>query len=186
MARTQNNTVDTSAADALAAKLKAARAEVKRVNKERDAATAAAHAALEELAALKAANPDPRQHAADQLSAAFNDFTGLFIQTSWKRRICGAIFAVAVAYGAGWLIGNVMGWLIAGALLLTGSMFLAWMILIIGAVCSAIAGYVLGGKAYAYIANEVIDKHVASVKNTVTGWFKRKDIVEFTGAHAVH
>lgn len=171
-----------STVDATAAKLKAARKEVNAMRAERDAEAQRAQAAIDKLEALKAAQPDPRQHARDNLAAAYDDFMGTIETPSWKRAICGALLGLALSCATGWIIGQVVGLIIAAVLTITASSFIAMMIFVIGIFISALVGMTVGSIGYAYVASAKIDEHASAVKNKVTGWFKRD---KFNGVFTV-
>ncbi len=173
------------AKDALSAKLAAARKEAKAFRAERDAEAARAQAALEELAALKAAEPNPEHAAAERLSSALDDMLSQFEAPSWKRVLCAATLAIVVSAGTGWCIGWLINMLVAGALMYTGSVFLGMCIMIVGLVLSMVTGMITGSKAFSYVASATIDKHASNAVSKVKGWFGRAEIVEFTGAHTV-
>lgn len=179
-------------ADQLAAETKAAQqAELKRMRAAKAAATRAKNKAtlaqLEEQAkpafdpVVEDAQREAKIHAAwDTLMGGF----GIEIP-SWKRTICALVIGAATAFGSGYLIGMVTSALMIGVFALTNMVWISYVIMALGMIIAALVGGKIGVIAANYIAEAKIDKHYESAKNTVTGWFKRKPVVQFSGAHAV-
>lgn len=87
---------------------------------------------------------------------------------SGKRLLAASIASVVVGAGVGWLIGWVINALTLGVLIVSSSLFLSWLVYILGLILAVIAGLVVGKAAAAYIVTGKIDEHA----RTVRGWFK--------------
>lgn len=90
------------------------------------------------------------------------------------RYIVGGILALAAACGLGWIIGNVLSWLMIAVALATGSMFLVYAVFIVGLIASLYAGYKLSGFVFDYVVTKKVDAHYDKCKSIVTGFFGRK------------
>ncbi len=177
MARTQTNTntsSNTNTMEAFKAKLAKARAE----NRELRAENSVLGTRIDEVAALLADREQADAHyqteAQRRLSSALDEVIGEFTAPSWYRRLSGAVLALALSYGAGWLIGAVLNYVIVGAAVATGSLALVLFIYVIGMICSALAGLVIGLEGYSFVVSGRIDQTYDTVKNKVTGWFSSK------------
>ena len=174
--------------DAIKAKLATARKEVKAAREERDAQAARAaeaQAKLDELAALKAAQPNHRDAVQDRLTSAIDEFMAEFEAPSWKRVIAGAVFGIMMSACSGWIIGMAVGYVISAVMLLTSSAFLGWAIYVLGLIASMVTGMAVGSKAFSFVTSGAIDTHVSAARSKVSGWFKSKPVELFSGAHAV-
>lgn len=89
-------------------------------------------------------------------------------EISWKRQVAGLIVGIAMSMGAGYAIGYAAVALAVGAALLTGSMFVFYMIWILGIL---LAMYV-GAKVSVFGYTKVVDKSIDRAWAKVTGWFK--------------
>lgn len=98
----------------------------------------------------------------------------------WKRAIVAFVASCVGALAAGYLIGMFLNALMVGAYIFTGSMFLVYMIYIMGLL---IAMYV-GSKVGKFISDAVMDDALgkkmeaiaSSTKNKVTGWFSKSKV----------
>lgn len=107
---------------------------------------------------------------------AFDDMMASFNVSMTRRSIAGFIVGLVVACGAGYMLGSIVSSLTLAVLLVSGSLFLAALIGIIGFVLSALAGGFLGNTVGAYIANGAAERHVSAAKSWVTGLFGRKPV----------
>lgn len=97
-----------------------------------------------------------------------------------KRRILVATVASIIVGGCiGYFGGQLLGMLVAGALVLTGSAFLSMLVYILGLCLLAYAAFVAGRKVAQYILTSNVDSDLSAVRNTlgsakdrVFGWFK--------------
>ncbi len=168
-----------TASDVLGAKLKAARAEARKLRAERDAFAAKLEEAESKAAHDEMADDHYQTEAQRRLYSALDEVLGECEAPSWKRHVAALVTACAVALGCGWLIGYVVGMCMVGAAALTGSLVVVGMIWVIGMIVSMIAGTIAAGKTYSLIASGRIDQVASNAKNKVTGWFKAKP--SFTG-----
>lgn len=63
---------------------------------------------------------------------------------SWKRILCTGVASLLVGYGIGMLAAEVLAYVTLGALLLTGSMFLASVIYVLGILLTLMASFYVG------------------------------------------
>ncbi len=98
----------------------------------------------------------------------------------WKR----VLFSFVAALASGYLIGSVAAVLIdilfTGAIAVTGSMFVAWLMYSVGIIVTIYLGFKAGAAVSRYILGGKIDAHAGQVKDTVGGWFSfggKKEIV---------
>lgn len=97
-----------------------------------------------------------------------------------KRRILVASVASIIVGGCiGYFGGQLLGMLVAGALVLTGSAFLSMLVYILGLCLIAYGAFVAGRKVAQYILTSNVDSDLSAVRNTlgsakdrVFGWFK--------------
>lgn len=87
---------------------------------------------------------------------------------SWKRSALGFVVGVVMVMGTGYATGYICTALAVGAVLLTGSMFVFYLIWILGIL---LAMY-LGGKVSMFGYTKIVDKSVDRAWAKVTGWFK--------------
>lgn len=137
--------------------------------------------------AILSAEDSTAEHAADHasmfsgLNFDMRSFCGaLGIELPSKRRVIVSLIAsFIVGAGIGYFGGHLLGMLVAGALVLTGSAFLSMLVYILGLCLLAYAGFVAGRKVAQYILTSNVDSDLAAVRNTlggakdrVFGWFK--------------
>lgn len=111
-----------------------------------------------------------------RFTRAFDDYMASLGVSPTRRAIVGFIVGMLVAFGAGYLIGQVVSHLTLAVLLVSGSMFLATLVFVIGIIIAALAGGFLGNTVGAYIANGTAERHVSVAKSWVTGLFGRKPV----------
>lgn len=137
--------------------------------------------------AILNAETDAEQASGDHASMFSNlnfDFRSfcesLGIAIPSKRRVIVATVASIIVGGCiGYFGGQLLGMLVAGALVLTGSAFLSMLVYILGLCLLAYAAFVAGRKVAQYILTSNVDTDLAAVRNTlgsakdrVFGWFK--------------
>lgn len=137
--------------------------------------------------AILSAEDSTTEHAADHASMfsslnfdfrSFCESLGIAIPS--KRRILVATVASIIVGGCiGYFGGQLLGMLVAGALVLTGSAFLSMLVYILGLCLLAYAAFVAGRKVAQYILTSNVDTDLSAVRNTlgsakdrVFGWFK--------------
>lgn len=173
-------------ADAAEAQIKAdQQAELKRLRVAKAAATRAKNklkGMITPAPAFDAQAEDAKRD--ERMAAAFEVLMDQFEVPSWKRWLTAFTVGLLAACGTGYLVGTLVGMLCVAVVGATG---MAWLGLVI-AILGIIAGGMLGGRAgsamYSYIADGKIDAVYHSAKSTVTGWFKKPAIVQFSGVHA--
>lgn len=137
--------------------------------------------------AIPSAEDSTAEHAADHASMFGNlnfDFRSfcesLGIAIPSKRRILVATVASIIVGGCiGYFGGQLLGMLVAGALVLTGSAFLSMLVYILGLCVLAYGAFVAGRKVAQYILTSNVDTDLSAVRNMlgsakdrVFGWFK--------------
>lgn len=137
--------------------------------------------------AILSAEDSTAEHAADHASMFSNlnfDFRSfcesLGVAIPSKRRILVATVASIIVGGCiAYFGGQLLGMLVAGALVLTGSAFLSMLVYILGLCLIAYAAFVAGRKVAQYILTSNVDTDLSAVRNTlgsakdrVFGWFK--------------
>lgn len=191
---TKQQIADNEAAEQQAAQ----QAELKRLRAAKAAATRAANkATLEKLKASAehavagvAATFDPVDEDAARrakISAAWDtlmDNVGGIDLPSWKRSTCAFILALAAAAGVGYVAGQIASVLMIASIAVTGTIWAAYIIMALGMLLAAWAGGKAAQVVFGYIAEARIDDHYAAAKRRVSGWFKRDEVAQFTGAYA--
>ncbi len=93
---------------------------------------------------------------------------------SWKRILCAAITSIAVGTAAGYVGITIAGYLTVGAALMTGSMFLAWAIYILGYIVSMYMSYRFSSWSYNNVVDKTVDAKFFAARDWVTGLFSAK------------
>ena len=116
--------------------------------------------------------------AQDDLAAAFKVPSG----TRFLLAACSGILAYASTL---WFGMPLLEWAIVGAVSLTGSAFLGWLVYVFGLVILVVSSVVAGVKAYSFITNFDVQRAAdvgrgvreaaKSRVSQVRGWFKRSD-----------
>lgn len=113
---------------------------------------------------------------------AFDDLLTKLGAASPARYLCSAILALAVAAGLGWMISQLLLGLMIAVVVGTGSTFLAYLVLFIGCIVSAILGYKVTGKVFDYVVTKRIDAHWNATKNAIGSFFTAKPVAPITEA----
>jgi hypothetical protein len=92
---------------------------------------------------------------------------GLDPALGWKRVLVSTVISMLASAGAGYILGTLTGYMALGALMLSGSAFIALMVYVLGIVVSFYAGYRIGPLVYL----ACVDKRVDSAFATARGWF---------------
>jgi hypothetical protein len=116
---------------------------------------------------------------------------------SAKRVILGIVLGALSAGGFGYSIAMIASYAIAGIMTLTGATWLAFALSILVWALAVYASWKLcgriGGAVFASVvlpdglasrSYESLSNAAGSAKSKVTGWFSRKEVEQFTGAHA--
>lgn len=90
---------------------------------------------------------------------------------SEKRIIAATALTFSLSFTAGYMIGIVTDVIATAALMLTGSVFIWFVIWMLALIGSIYAGMKIGQHVGYYVLSGQIDKDIASVKNKVTGLF---------------
>lgn len=150
-----------------AAQMAAAKADIKAQQAKRTAAPEAAP--VEDRSMFEGLNFDFR---------SFCESMGIELPSK-TRVLVSLVASVVVASGIAYFGGQLLGMLVAGALVLTGSAFLSLLIYILGLCVLAYGAFVAGRKVAQYILTSNVDSDVAAVreriggaKDRVLGWFK--------------
>jgi len=107
---------------------------------------------------------------------AIDDFLKRFgLQApSWKRIACAVVLVAALAYGAGTLIGTLATYMVVGAFMFTGSMFVVWSIYILAILLALYAGLKIGQHVGNYVLSGQIDRDLSSAWNWTKSLFGSK------------
>jgi hypothetical protein len=112
------------------------------------------------------------------IHAAANEFAENYDQASSKRRLL-AWTAWALSFGCtASAATHLLSYAVIGAVLLSGSSFIATMIWIVGTVLTIYAALIAGNQAMAYVVSSRPEHHWQMVKSGVSkiaGFFKRSD-----------
>lgn len=147
-----------------------------------------------QAAAAAAAQPKPAAATPEELGIDFD-----FELPSWKRVLVGFVLGVATAGAAGYGIGMIAAYCIAGIMTLTTSagiaLFMSFLIWLLAIYASWKVGGWVGGKVFSSVvmpdglasrAAASVSNAVGDAKSTVASWFTSKPAVaQFTGAHKV-
>jgi hypothetical protein len=96
---------------------------------------------------------------------------------STKRKLAAFFGSILVSGAAGYAIGSLAGYAIAGVMALGGSVLWAYLILIIALILGAYAGMKIGQHVGNYILSGKIDKDIVAAKNKFLGFFKSKPLI---------
>ena len=95
----------------------------------------------------------------EQLSAQIPD--------DWRRRSIAFVAGLVTSFASGYMIGVLTEYAIVGALTLTGSAFMALLILLLG----LIMAMYIGSKSSMFVYVNVMNKSVDRAFGSVRGWF---------------
>lgn len=113
----------------------------------------------------------------DLLSQCNAYLKGLLIDMpSWKRMLCAAALSAAVGYGAGYLGGTLVAYLVVGAMVLGVSSFIAQILFVLGLLVAFYAAYRASKFAYISVIDKTVDAQFAKAKGWVTGLFATKGV----------
>lgn len=93
---------------------------------------------------------------------------------SFKRKMAAFFATIILAGGAGYGIGTIAGYAMAGIYLMSGSMLLAYLVMIMAVLLSAYVGMKIGQVVGNYVLSGQIDHDIKRAKNMVTRLFKRE------------
>ena len=86
-----------------------------------------------------------------------------------REMLAGSIVTMLVGFVGGYAASAIAGYVFIGAVLLTGSMFLAWISMFITLVIGIYMSCIAASRAGAYVANGNLERDVVRAKNWVTG-----------------
>ncbi len=89
----------------------------------------------------------------------------------WKRQFVAFFSTIILSAGAGYVIGTLAGYAIAGIAVLGGSLLWAYLTMVIAAVLAFYSGLKIGQYVGNYVLSGQVDKDLASAKSKVGGWF---------------
>ena len=95
----------------------------------------------------------------EQLSAQIPD--------DWRRRSVAFVAGLVTSLGVGYIMAAITEYAIVGALMLTGSAFMALLILLLG----LIMAMYIGSKSSIFVYANVMNKSVDRAFGSVRGWF---------------
>lgn len=93
---------------------------------------------------------------------------------SWKRRAVAFIAGLATSCLVGYAVGKLIAYTMVGAILLTGSSFLALVIFVLGLITAMYLGSKVSVFVYMNVMNENIDAQFAKASNAVRCIFVRR------------
>jgi hypothetical protein len=92
---------------------------------------------------------------------------------SGRRLLVGFLTQLAVGVVGGYAVGTVASYAMVGAVLFTGSMFLAWCAFILALIVGAYAVMIAASRTGQYVAGGKLEAHAAAAKSWVTGLFTK-------------
>lgn len=93
------------------------------------------------------------------------------IPDDWRRRCIAVVAGLATSFATGYAVAAVTEYAILSALLLTGSGFLAMLILLLGCIMAMYLGSRNATFVYTKVMSKSIDRAFSSANTTVRGWF---------------
>jgi len=112
---------------------------------------------------------------------AQQDLMGFFKVPTWKRTLAALVTALVVSSGIAWVANELITWLMAGALMHTGSVFIAGVIFVLGLALTMYYGGKLAARiGGAVLTGEADERAIAAydaVRSKVKGvfaWFTPK------------
>lgn len=121
---------------------------------------------------------------APETEFSFRDFAASmgFEMPSGRLLLAGLAVQVVVGFVTGYAATQLVSYVMVGALLLSGSAFLALLAAVITAVITAYLSIVAVSRSGAYITSGKLEEHAVAAKNWITGLFKNNSKKE--AAHA--
>lgn len=98
---------------------------------------------------------------------------------SWKRTLIAVVLSIAAGAAIGSVSSVFLDILLVGAMSVTGSMFLATCLYVIGLIISMVIAWRVGKRILGYVLSGNIDRDASIAKDKVMGFFKSepKEIV---------
>jgi hypothetical protein len=94
-----------------------------------------------------------------------------------KQMLAGVIVGLAVAILGSYAAGTIAAYVFMGAMLFTGSIFVAYLGMIIAFIMTAYTASIAASRAMAYVASGKLETDVVRAKDYVTGLFSVKKLV---------
>ena len=121
-----------------------------------------------------------REDAFKRWQESTQELFGAYEVPSEKRVICGFVAFAIIGAGIGYVGGLLLETIVAGAVLLSGSMFLGLLIYCIGIALLIYGSMKAGAHTMVYVTSGKIDEHVgkvvSKVRDTWNSVFSRKEI----------
>ena len=119
---------------------------------------------------LHTATPDTEATLRQRMFASIEEM--LANGPSWKRILTAWAIGLATSIGLGYLGGYIAVVLALSAMLLTGSMFVYWLVLIVGVLIAVYGTYRASVFVHMSIIDKSVDRACATAWNKVTGIFR--------------
>lgn len=116
-------------------------------------------------------SPENLAAAAQQAIMKLMGFDENYQGPSWKRKLAAFFSVMVLAFGAGYLIGQLAGYAMVGIMMYTGSTLLMYLVFALAMILSVYVGMKIGQHVGNYILSGKIDQDLAAAKAKVTGWF---------------
>lgn len=95
---------------------------------------------------------------------------------SWQRIACAWVASLVTSVGIGYLGGYITSYLMLGAALLTGSVFITLLVYVLGMLLTIYAGYKAGLFVHLEVITEKVDARIESAKSYVSGLFSSQKV----------
>ena len=125
-----------------------------------------------------------RESAFKRWQDSTQELFGAYEVPSEKRVICGFVACAIIGAGIGYVGGLLLETIVAGAVLLSGSMFLGLLIYCIGIALLIYGSMKAGAHTMVYVTSGKIDEHATAIANKargawtrVSGFFSRNDTI---------
>lgn len=135
----------------------------------RNTKTATAQAAAQVAPEMKA---DDYQFSAIQFIRYMADMAGVEIPTG-KQMVAGVVVGLAVSILGSYAAGTIAAYVFMGAMLFTGSMFIAYLGMILAFVMAVYTTSIAASRAMAYVASGKLEADVVRAKDYVVGLFNK-------------
>lgn len=94
-----------------------------------------------------------------------------------KRQLAGALVSLTTGFVGGYAAGHIAGIVFVGAVLFTGSMFLAYVGMVLTLIVGIYAALLAASRAGAYVAQGHLERDVSRARGWVTSFFVRSSEV---------
>jgi hypothetical protein len=107
---------------------------------------------------------------------SLDDLVAKLGAASPTRYLCSAVLALAAATGIGYLLSQVLMYLMVAVAIGTGSSFLVYAVAVLGTIIGAVLGYKTAGAVFNYVVTGRIDAHWNATKAAVGSFFSAKPV----------